>query len=167
VGVDPDLRCSTMCDINSDCADNQFCAVTGLSNDGGATTYAKVCRYAVGAQNLCFGSLDCATGQICAPYIFGDVSDDGSQVIEPRLEGHCIKAQSGGVPTGTSCEELPCSVPGACISYGDGTFLCSSVCNPSSFGACPFGFVCSSLTYLSAEEVTDGIARSLPFCVLL
>jgi len=160
-GYEPTLTCSMMCDSTADCGPEQVCDVSRY-RVGESEFYAKVCSYARGSAEECDGQLDCGAGEYCAPYLFGDVTDDGQAVENPRATGLCVTAVSGGVARGAACGESSCSVYGACVSVS-GTAWCSNVCTTSL--DCPGTFDCYDIEMLPwLDNATDGTSVSLGWC---
>lgn len=147
-GYEPNLFCSTLCDSDADCSDDQVCDVSRY-RVGESEFYARVCSYARGSAAECDGQSDCFAGEFCAPYLFGEVTPDGQGVLNPRATGLCVQAVAGGVARGAACGDSGCSVYGACV-LSEGTAWCSNVCLTSL--DCPDGFGCYPIEMLSGED---------------
>ena len=164
VGRDPFFYCSAMCDTDEDCGPGLACTISQFE-DGFGRYFLKSCEYAAGSQSRCGDGGRCEGGEVCAPFVTGDVSEDGARVRGGQAKGMCIDPIPGGVAVGTACQDNSCLAPGACVSTGGGAALCTTAC--FTFLDCPELNDCRPVTVLSAEEHEDGEALTLGFCVPL
>ncbi len=162
VGRDPYYTCSAFCDSDDDCASSQLCTL-GQRRIEGEVYYFKACQYAKGSQQICADDLvQCEEGEACAPYLRGDLTEDGQRVLNASVEGRCVEPIPGGVAQQTSCDSRACGVPGACVGE---PAECTHVCTNSL--QCVFGQICVPVSWLSAEDHEGGDALTLGFCVSL
>ncbi len=170
-GSNPSFQCTALCDSNEDCADNQICAVDRI-RDGVGPSYVKQCVYALGSRARCDNDPDaCVGNEVCAPFLFGEPSEDRTQVSQARAEGLCVVPIPAAADIYADCSELACSTPGACFNINGGGTLCTSVCDPTALipnceSPGEFEFpACQEVNVLRAENSVEGISQSLGFCV--
>jgi hypothetical protein len=129
-GFPPNFYCSGLCDRDADCGVGQLCAIDRLVDSLGPF-FSRICRYAPGSQTRCDRTVDpaCPVGEVCAPYVFGSVSQDGRKVAGGSIEGRCVSPVQGGVRSGNACGEQECVAPDACVRFpGEDTAQCVTVC---------------------------------------
>lgn len=111
VGYPPYFYCSALCDGHEDCGSGMLCVVASLGE--APERFTKVCAYAPGSQEVCSEGGGCAEeGEVCAPYLFGDVSEDGLGVRGASAEGRCVERTPDAVQEGNTCGGESCEVPG-------------------------------------------------------
>jgi len=165
VGRAPFFYCSSMCERDDDCGQDMVCSISRFSDDFG-THFLKSCAYARGSQDRCDDGLRCReSGEVCAPVLRGDVSDDGRQLVDASAQAICMRPIPGGVAVGRACEESACLAPGACVAMESDVSICTTVCN--NFLDCPDLNECRQVAILGADEHQNGRGVTLRFCIPL
>ena len=162
IGNDPYFYCSALCNLDSDCEEEQLCALTRLLDTrSGASRFYNLCQYAKGTKTRCDESLaHCEGSEVCAPFLFGEVEEGGGLVSGVRAEGRCVEPIPGGVAQGASCGDQTCSAPDACV--GD-PGVCSEVCG--TFLDCTDFRDCREVVVMSGEDTVEGQTVYLGFCL--
>ncbi len=167
VGRTPFFYCSSLCDNDGDCGQGLVCAISRLSDEQGPY-FLKACTYAPGSRTRCDADgvgEGCPQGEVCAPFLFGDVAPDGAHLSNASVKALCIDPVPGGVAVGSACEERGCLVSGACVSTDGEAGLCTTAC--ASFLDCPELQTCGQVTMLRSSEHLNGTALNLGFCLSL
>jgi hypothetical protein len=154
-----------MCSTDEDCGPEMVCSISRYS-DAFGEHFQKSCAYAKGSQERCDQGDRCREpGEVCAPVLRGDVSEDGTQLIDASAEAICIKPIPGGVSVGSACQESACLAPGACVTMNSDVSICTTASN--NFFDCPDLNECRPVSLLSREEHQNGRGVSLRFCIPL
>lgn len=167
-GLLPNYYCSSLCDVDSDCGSEQLCAIERSFDDIGAY-FRRVCRYALGSQDRCDRPSDdkCPSGEVCAPFVFGDVSEDGTKVSSGAIEGRCVSPVQGGVRSGNACGEQECVAPDGCVRFlGEDTAQCVTVCGGSQHCADELDVCLAEAIFIGSEETVEGEELVLGICSL-
>lgn len=157
VGFEPNYYCSSYCESHSDCGPEMLCVV---GYDNPPFPLFTACTPARGSGELCSDGGGCANpDEVCAPFLFGQVTEDGQRVQDAYAEGRCVRPSANGVRQGRSCEAYACEVPGACVGS---PATCTHVCGRDA--DCDDGTECLLVPLLGSDENTSGEAVTLGFC---
>jgi hypothetical protein len=159
VGFSPNFYCSSYCEANADCGNDMLCT---LAFEDSPYPIFNACSLARGSAELCSepGGGGCTDpDEVCAPFLFGEVTEDRQQVRGAYAEGRCIQPAQNSVLLGNRCGDSACEAPGACIGS---PAICTHVCGDDS--DCTGDQSCVPVALLSAEDTVEGEAVSLGFC---
>lgn len=177
-GRAPVLYCSALCEDDADCGVDQLCVIeaTGVG-------FVKTCAYAEGSREPCDTLRDdepdnndgrCPSTEACAPFLFGDVSENGQQVQGAVARGLCVRQAFNGAELYESCEDIGCETPGACLRTEDNNVICTQVCDSTQFvtncKAPSMDFLsevafCLDVSILNAADNDDNDDVTLGFCI--
>ena len=150
--------CTTLCAGDGDCPADWSCRgvdanPAGTSNGGRS---AKVCVPVDGTGDGCGHDRDCRDGEVCGPWLEGDVGQPGGAV---HAQGRCQVADGDGARVGFRCDDpLDCAHGNGCVRDRVGELRCASPCDGDR--QCAGGTVCSDRALLG--DVVHGACLPLP-----
>jgi hypothetical protein len=165
-GFPPNYYCSSLCDSDADCGGSQICAIETLFDGDNSRYYTRICRYATGSKARCDRNTDpaCPGGEICAPFVIGDVIEGGSKLSGAHAEGRCVAPVQGGIVSGNACGQQECVAPDACVRFqGDETPKCVTVCG-NGFHCSGFDICLAQAIFVQAEDTAEGEDLVLGIC---
>ena len=167
-GYPPNYYCSALCDTDDDCGAEQLCAVDTIY-DANGRYFSRICRYAPGSKARCDRNGDpaCPGGEVCAPFICGEVVQNASKLDAAHAEGRCVRPVQGGIRSGNACGEQECVAPDACVRFpGAETAQCVTVCGAGRHCENEFDICLAQAIFVGGEDTVDGEDLILGICSL-
>lgn len=137
--------CTTLCEVDSDCANGLVCPPSGV-----------VVRLGLGADGAPGTSDDALiTAKMCAgAACVADADCTAAGLTACRVELSAAAPKSGlalrcGPPSGPAAGGDPCTqdaecASGLCFDPGSGTKICFAACDPNATDTCPAGLTCQA-----------------------